>query len=1143
MKTKFTKLRKIFVFMLMFASLQMAQAQVTTASMAGRVSGGGETLPGATIRATHLPTGTVFGTTTRADGSYTVPNMRIGGPYTIEVSFMGFQAQTFENIFLTLGEELLLNVTLAEGVMLEGVDIVSYQSMVMNSARTGAQTVVTRSDISMLPTINRSLADFTRLTPMSAQGGGTFGTSFAGVSGRFNNMTVNGASFNNSFGLGSGLGGSGREPISIEALEQIQVMIAPFDVRLGGFTGGGINTVTRSGTNEFQVSAYMFSRSPALMGYRVRDQIQNVAEFSNRSYGASVSGAIIPNRLFFFVNAEIDRQGSPINFTTRTPGSRIGAEGEAELDRLADFLQTTLGYDPGFYNKTSLDTEANRITARLDFNINPRNRLTLNYYHLRSFTTNSPSTSQSPVGGRGPNLTAIPFSSSFFRANNNFDIVIAELNTQINNTMSNTLQVGYSRLRDFRDMDGGFFPQVDILMDGQGFTTFGTEANSFNNQLNSDIFQIQNNFVMNLGRHELTLGTQSDFRRFKNGFAQNFPGAWVFGSVDDFMFNVLATQQWLQTNPTMAGFNITNFDPTNFGITTPGVTGIANSAAGTGLTAFNQMFAVGDEFPFAHVDVVQLGFYAQNRWRVNDQFNLTFGVRVDIPIFTTTLQENPAIAGDFLLDSIQVDVSQFPNAQPMFSPRLGFNWRPLENGALQVRGGTGIFTGTPPYVWLSNQASNNGLLFSSLQFAGDRRQELGFTGDINTYPDLAREGATLPRANINATDPNFRFPSIWRNNLAADFRFGGGWVATLELIHSSDINAIYHRNIGVQLAKDADGNQIFVNDGSGQNKRPAYIVPSAGNTFQSDLPGNSGRSNHVILMGNSNKGYSIFGTFQLQRNFMSGPLQGLNLNASYTMGRARGINDGTGSVALSSWNIRRSLDPNAQELGTLAGSVDGRFMFSAHYTANWSERASTSIGLFFQRYRPYRFTFSFGGDANGSGIAGNGLLFVPLAGEAGLEQIRANLDPRGFADVYAAWEALDRFIEQDEYLRTRRGKFTERGGAVAPWASLLDFSLSHSIHVAQANGRRHSLTFSLDIHNFLNLLSPNWGVHYSQRVGTNGQNFEVLQVVQGGVPTAANDFTVRYALHPSLVNVQETFQPNVGSASRWAAMFGVRYSF
>jgi hypothetical protein len=882
------------------------------------------------------------------------------------------------------------------------------------------------------------------------------------------------------------------------------------------------------------------------MGYRVGDQIQNVAEFSNRSYGATVSGAFIPNKFFFFVNAEIDRQAIPVSYTTNTPGSQVDA---SELERLADFLQgrnvggiqqNLFSYNPGGFNLSNRPTEANRLTVRLDYNVNERNRLSLSYYHLTSFVTNPPSVSNAPTGGRGPNLSSVPFSSAFFRQNNNFDIVIAELNTTINNRMSNSLQVGYSRLRDFRDMDGGFFPQVDIMRDEgrQSFTTFGTEANSFNNRLYSDIFQIQNNFVINAGRHEITLGTQSDFRRFDNIFAQNFPGAWVFASVDDFMFNVLATQDWLSRNPNMAGFSIRNFNPADFGITAPGVTGIANTAPGTGLSALNQQYSATGELPSALVDVIQIGLYAQNRWRVNDQFNLTFGLRVDIPIFTTDLMENPRVAEETYLDGIKVDVSKFPNAQPMFSPRVGFNWRPLEDGSLQVRGGTGIFTGTPPYVWLGNQSNNNGLIWNSIQYAGLRRDSLGFTGDINTYPDLARETAALPRANINATDPNFKFPSIWRNNLAADFRFGDGWIATAEFIHSKDINAIYHRNIGVQMAKDADGNQIFVNDGSGQNKRPAYIVPAAGTTFQSDLPGNQGAANHVILLSNSSLGYAVFGSVQLQRNFMQGALKGLNLNASYTMGRSMGINDGGGSVALSSWNIRRSLDPNAEELGYLAGSVDGRFMFSGHYTAEWSDRSSTSIGFFFQRFRPYRFTFSYSGDANGSGIQGNGLVYVPR----NLDEIRANLNPRGFdGDIDAAWAALDAFIEQDEYLRTRRGKFTERGGGVAPWTNLLDFSLQHSINIPQPNGRRHTLTFSLDVHNFLNLLSRNWGIQQSQRVGTNGQSFEFLNVTQA--PNASNDYTIQYALHPSIVAEQTTFQDNLGSPSRWAAVFGIRYSF
>jgi hypothetical protein len=1055
--------------------------------------------------------------------------MRIGGPYTVEFSFMGFQPQTFTDIFLTLGEEFTLNVTLAEGIVLEGVEILSYQSAVMNSNRTGAQTIATREDMHRLPTLNRSLSDFIRLTPMSAPTSN--GRSFAGVSGRFNNITVDGASFNNSFGLSSSLGGGASEPISLDALEQVQIMIAPFDVRNGGFTGGGINSVTRSGTNEFHASTYMFTRSPALMGYRVEDDILPVENFFNRQYGITLSGAFIPNRLFFFVNAEMDRQETAIPFTTRTPGSLVDAD---VLEDLSDFLQTTLGYNPGMFNKSTRDVYADRLTIRLDYNLNTSNTLSLKYYYLKSFRDIAPSTSGAPTGGRGPNLNSIPFSSSFYQANNNFNIIIADLNTTINNRMSNMFRIGYSRLRDFRSMDGGFFPQVDILTGPGGsraYTTFGSETNSVYNQLDSDIWQIQNNFTINTGRHEITIGTQSDYRRFKNGFAQNFPGSWVFNSVDDFKFNVLATQQWLQSNPTMAGFNITNFSPDMFGITTPGVTGIANSGA-TGFQDFRQRYYLTDGFPFAYVNVFQVGLYAQNRWRVNDQLNLTFGLRMDIPIFTTDLPTNDRVASETYRDGIQIDVSEYPNARPFFSPRVGFNWRPLEDGSLQIRGGTGLFAGTPPYVWLSNQAGTNGVLFADILVAGGNRETLGFTGDINTYPDLVRAGGTPTRADINATDPNFKYPSIWRNSLAVDYRFGDGWIATAEFIHSSDINAIYHDNIGLVPATDADGNQIFVADGSGQDKRPAFI----NNTWQSNLPGNDQAANNVILMRNTNKGYSVFGTLQLQRNFMHGPLQGLNLNASYTMGRAMSVTDGGSSVALSAWRFRPALDPNAQELGFSSGTVDGRILFSAFYTANWSSKSATNIGVVYQRFRPYRFSFTYAGDANGMRNTNTSLIYVPR----NFDEVRDHLEATGFGSQQEAWEALNAFIEQDEYLRTRRGQFAERNGGVAPWANLLDLSLFHDIKIPQANGRTHTLRFSLDIHNFLNLVNRNWGVQKSQILAQqNGFEENILTVTQ--TPTTANDYTLRYRI--TTPTRTETFQNNLEQASRWAAVFGIRYTF
>ena len=1117
----------MIVLVMLFASWQMVQAQVTTASINGRVSGGTETLPGATVKATHVPSGTVFGTTTRPDGSYTVPSMRIGGPYTVEISLMGFQTRTFSDIHLTLGEERTLNVRLVEGITLEGVEITGEQSTVMNANRTGAQTVITSETMNRLPTINRSLSDFTRLTPMNNGG------NFAGVSSRFNNVTVDGASFNNSFGLSSALGASGTEPISLEALEQVQVMIAPYDVRNGGFTGGAINSVTRSGTNEFQVTAYTYHKGPALMGYRVKEDIVPVSEFSNRQQGISISGALIPNKLFFFVNGELDRQGSPISWTTKTPGSQVDA---TVLQDLSDFLQKELNYNPGTFNKDSRETFANRLTVRLDYNLNPKNVLSLKYYYLKSYNEVNPSTSGAPANGRGPNQWSIPYTSCFYRTNNNFNIIIADLNTVINNRMSNMFRVGYSRIRDFRDMDGGFFPQVDIL-DGNrtraagvgtgaaAYTTFGTEANSYNNQLSTDMFQIQNNFTINHGRHEITLGTQSDYRRFENGFAQNYPGAWVFNSVEDFKFNVLATKQWLASNPSMAGFNITNYHGrTDLGWAA-GITGIAN-AGPTGNSTYSQRYSLMDDgaFPFAYVNVFQIGLYAQDRWRVNDQLTLTFGVRMDMPIFTTDLQENERVAGESYRDGMKVDVSKYPNAKPLFSPRVGFNYNPLEDRSLQLRGGTGLFAGTPPYVWLSNQAGNNGILFANLNYGGATREQLGFTGDIYTYPNLARGSGTAPRADISATDPDFKYPNLWKNNLAVDYRFGDGWIATAEFVHSKDLNAIYHDNIGLIPTGQ------FVKDGSGQNKRPAFDMSG----WYSDLPTNDQAATHVVMLRNTNKGYSVFGTFQLQKNFTYGALEGLNVNASYTLGRAMGVTDGTSSVALSAWQFRPAVDPNAQELGFSSGSIDGRILLSAFYTANWSKTASTNIGIVYQRFRPFRYSYTYNGNANGDRMMSNDLIYIPR----NFSEVDGHLVATGFGSVQEAWAAMNAFIEQDPYLKTRRGQFAERNGGVAPWANQMDLSLSHDIRIHQPNGRHHTLRFSLDIFNFLNLVNKDWGVQTLPMRGNPGQQFQFLTVTQ--TPTAANNYTLQYRMDNAL---SETFRDNVGAASRWAAMFGIRYSF
>lgn len=1107
---------KLFALTALSLMLSIATfAQVTTASISGKISEQTGPMVGATVKATHKPTGTVYYAITQSNGRYNIANMRIGGPYDVEVSYIGFNPEVFKDFSLSLGEEKTINVTMKEDSQkLDELLVVAEASQVMSKNRTGNQEIITRDQMDKLPTLNRSLSDFTKLSPLSS------GSSFGGVSYRFNNVTVDGASFNNSFGLSSSLGASGTEPISLEALDQVQVMIAPFDVRNGGFTGAGINSVTKSGTNEWHASAYMYIKSPSLRGYQQKDEIASVTDFSNKQYGVSLSGPIIPNKLFFFINGELDRQENPVNYTTAN--SRVEA---SKLQDLSNFLNDKLGYDPGKFDVNKMNTQADRITARLDWNINRSNVLSLKYFYLKSFNDNNPSSSGAPANGRGPNQYAIPFSSAFYKTNNNFNIVMADLSTTINDRMSNYLKVGYSRLRDFRSMDGGFFPQVDILELNkqsnalESYSCFGTEANSYNNKLNTDIFQIQDNFVMNFGKHQLTVGTQSDYRSFKNGFAQNYTGSWVFNSIDDFKFNVLATQDYLKSNGnSMSGFDITKFDPTKYGFDSS-VTGITNTGR-TGQTRYRQKYALTDDFPFAEVNVLQLGFYVQDRWNINDKLNLTLGLRVDTPIFMTDLAENPNVAAETYRDGITVDVSKYPNARPQFSPRLGFNWKPLDNGSLQVRGGTGIFSGTPPYVWLSNQAGNNGVLFGDIEYKDAALKNLGFTGNMNEY--RPKDGAAT-RADIAVTDPDFKYPTLWKTNLAVDYKWGNGWVATVELLYSKDINAIYHDNIGlVEAGKN-------VNDGSKASERRAFT-----GTYYSDQAGNKKAANNVVLLRNTNKGYSIYTTLQLQKNFYQGAFKGLNLNGSYSFGTAKSVTDGTSHVATSAWKYRPAINSNDQELGYSASAFDGRLLLSASYTANWGKHSSTNIGVVYQRYRPFRYSYCYNGDANGDSQTANDLMYIPRD----FSEVEGHLVADGFSSVENAWQAMNNFIEQDPYLSKHRGEYAERNGAFAPFANQLDLSISQDIKIFQSNGRYHTIRLSFDIQNFLNMLCKDWGVQQTTILGN--QQYQFLTVTKDGKPNASNDYNLKYSMNKTLT---DTYKDYVGTSSRWVAQFGIKYIF
>lgn len=1092
-------MKKLVSLVFMMVMTIAVFAQVTTSSINGSVSDAkGQPLLGATVKAIHVPTGTVYATSTQKTGKFNIGGMRVGGPYTIEFSFIGYNTEKMTGVSLTLGEDATYNVKLNESSQtMSDIIVVGKANPVFNSNRTGAQEVITKDLMTKLPTLNRSLSDFTKLTPMSS------GNNFGGTSYRFNNVTVDGASFNNSFGLGSSLGASGTEPISLEAIEQVQVMIAPYDVRNGAFTGAGINSVTKSGTNNWEASAYFYKKSPSMTGWRQKDDKPSISEFISNQYGVSVGGPIIKNKLFFFINGELDRQETPINFRARKNANEaitgnLSKPTEGQLNEISDFLMDKFKYNPGTYSVENTPTQADRITARLDWNINSKNTLSVKYFYLKSFNTNMPSSSGAPAGGRGPNSESIPFSSCYYRTNNNFNIFMADLNTTINDRMSNTLKVGYSALRDFREMDGGFFPQVDIL-DGQGrsFTTFGTEANSYNNMLDSDIFQIQDNFTWNINKHQLTFGTQSDLRKFKNGYANSFAGQFTYSSFADFKTEI--------------------------------ETGELKS------TYFKQAFSKkGDEFPFAYIDVLSLGFYVQDKWSILPNFNVTLGIRVDTPIFLTDLERNPEAEQITFQGGTKIDVSKYPGAKPLFSPRIGFNWDVLKDKTLQVRGGTGIFSGTPPYVWLSNQAGNNGMLFGLLN-------KRPFDGISNYQPSETEIGRS--KMDMAVTDPDFKYPQLWKTNVALDYTFGNGWIATVEMLYNKDVNAIYHTNIGL------NDPIAYVNEPGGQS-RPYFktraTVNDKGDAIVSQFIND--KTENVVLMKNTSKGHSLYTTFQLQKDFLHGPLKGLYLNGSFSFGRSKGVTDGSSSVASSAWKYRPAVNPNAEEVSFSSGSFNDRLLLQVAYRANWSKNAATSVGVIYQRYRPFRYSYTYNGDLNGDGQNMNDLMYVPanrndfnIVKDKGKDASGNPIVDNRTPDEI--WNQIDAFIDQDSYLKNRRGQYSERNGAVIPYANQLDLNITHDIKVPLKNGKVNTLRFSFDIANVLNLLNKDWGVQMTTIYGSsNSPQYQFLKMIDA--PSAVNNYTPSFTMPlNSGKPATKTFKDYNGGDSRWAMQFGIKYMF
>ncbi len=1089
-------------FAMVCLSILSTKAQETTSDIQGTITNGNAQLAGAAITAIHLPSGTKYVTTSRKDGRYNLPNLKVGGPYEIRVSYVGLKSEKQENVFLVLGQEFKSDFSLQSSTTELATVVVSTarrQDKVFNSGHTGSQEIISRGQIERLPTINRSLQDFTKLAPSSN------GLSFGGRSSQYNNITVDGANFNNAFGLSGVLGGqTNSQPISLDAIEQIQVNISPYDVRQGGFSGAGVNSVTRSGTNEIKGSVYTYIRTPDLQGYNVRTNKLVKPSFTYNLRGASIGAPIIKNKLFIFVSGEQERISQPATtLVANKPGQTAipGVISQAvadTLDALKSLLMQKFNYNPGAYQGYNYDTYSDKLTARIDWNLSKSSTFTLKYNYLKSYRNISASNSGAPNGNRQPSNTGLPFSGSGYTINNNFNIIIGELNTRIGNKASNKLQVGYTALRDYRaSLAGADFPLVDILNgQGQSYTAFGYEPFTYNNILSTNVFQFSDIFTLYKGKHEITLGTQNYIKNFKNGFAPNYAGAYQFSTLTDF------------------------YNTVNNGTPTASSYSLRYSLIKDG------------SFPFANIGASEFGFFAQDKWRMKNNFTLTYGLRLDLPVFQNKFDTNPYASQLAFRDGKTYDVGQKPGSNLLLSPRLGFNWDVFNNNQTQVRGGIGLFSGPPPFVWISNQASNNGVQFGSYTVrpnvggvsANDPR--FIFKSDINANRPSA--GAPNTSYNLVFTDANFKYPQVMKLNVAVDHKLPENIVASFEYTYSKEVNAVYFQNVNLP----STGTPLV-----GSDTRLRYTSPKIWSGAGGASVTNPNISD-AILMTNSSKGYAYTATVRLERS-----VQNLTTSIAYTYSQSKTINDG-GSIAQSNWRDRPAKgDLNSDEIGYSNFYQPHRVIAYASYRKEYAKNYATSIGFVFEAAPNGVGSYTYQGDLLNASTGGNSSLIYIPKNQADIVLVPVNTGGGTITDTRTPaqmWNQLNNFIQQDPYMSTHRGQIAERNAAILPWFKHLDFNVTQDFYL-KSGKNRHTLRFTFDIINVGNFLNKNWGVAKTFSA-TSFLKFE--GIAPTGDPNAGKPrYSFLYQDAANQIPYVNSYQDNFGTFSRWQGQIGIRYLF
>lgn len=1083
--------RLLFLVTLLLAMTTTVMAQITTSGISGKVTSQGEDVIGATVTATHVPSGTVYRAVTNIDGRYTIQGMRVGGPYKVSVAYVGQKTKTFENVTLRLGETEELSCSLQDDSK-ELQEVVVTGSAGVNATKTGAATSLSSKQIADMPSITHGIADVARLNPqLTTSNNGAM--SFAGTSNRYNSFMIDGAANNDVFGLaadGANGGQAGAQPVSMETIEQIQVNVAPFDVRQGGFTGGAINAITKSGTNVFHGSVYGFGNNQNLIGskYPLADGGYAPKYNKQQEYNAGITfgGPIIKDKLFFFANYEKTNKTYPNLYTLGAESSAVDAAKASDvLAKIADLAQRQGVNYPTALSTEDIYTRSDKGGLKLDWNINETNKATLRWSIV--------SASQLNNAGSRKALNGSSYAYPFKSVTNSF---IAELQSRLSPSVANEARASYVRVRDKRDINGEY-PSISVNNVGGGSVNLGIERSSMANRLDQDIYTLEDNLTWYKGNHTYTFGTHNELYKFTNLFLQDLFGSYTFKNYDAFKSYyddyVAGT-----IDPAKSYLNQYRYGHANTDVT-------------------------GDPRWEASFGAAQLSFYAQDKWDVSNNFQLTYGLRMDMPVIFDTPTANEPFNQYAETRGWNVKTNQKLSSTPLWSPRVGFRWDINHDHRFILRGGAGVFTGRIPFVWISNNYSNTGIQLST--YNSYKTNGLELLLDPNAQEANASKLKATGSQTINVYDRHFKFAQNLRFNLGFDFNvLGINWTA--EAIYSKTLNDILYQNLAYEQTGKTYG-QVYGSAGAPvEDNRPLFAKTTNGTPFA-----------NIYKLSNTSKGYTVNLSLKAEKHFNFG----LDLMASYTWTRSMSVNNGGSSVAESNWRFnytyRNSNDP---ELGRSAYNVPHRLQASVYYHANYGSKKEwqTTVGLIYQGRSGSPYTLYYYGDVNEDGANGNDLFFIPT--DAQIDKMRfdetdfsANaLTKAVFGEGFTApklTEDMQRqlmkyWIGNDSYMKKHRGEFYKR------YADNLAFEHHFDVHLAQkysfkVGGQMNSLELSFDIINVGNLLNKDWG-------HTHGDGFGVYYSPVNYQKNGHYQFTGGYATR----DYSDYY-------SRWRGQVGLRYTF